>query len=102
MTSSDTKADGRGSADQFVVVGIRLRRHQGKYRCAVRRRNSDPALSRLKAHVEGQIETKLIYIESQTAILIANEHVDRVNPEIGVFATLAVAITISRPRGSVG
>ena len=40
----------------------------------------------LQAGIEGETEPKLIEIETQTALLIANENVHCVNPEVGVLA----------------
>ena len=76
----------RRLADELVLVRVGIRRDQGKHRRAVRRRNPDPALSRLKAHIKGQAESQLIHVESQAPVLIANENVDRVNPKMGVLA----------------
>jgi hypothetical protein len=48
----------------------------------VRRSNPYPALPGLKAHIKSQTESKLIHVESQASILIANENVDGMNAEI--------------------
>jgi hypothetical protein len=36
----------------------------------------------LKAHIKSQTESKLIHVESQASILIANENVDGMNAEV--------------------
>ena len=80
------KSNLRRLTDQFVLVRLGIRRNQGDDRGAVGRRDSNPTLSRLQAHIKGQTESKLIEIEPQTSILIANENVDRVDAEVGVVA----------------
>ena len=54
------KGDRRGLADQFVLFRVGFRRDQGKHRGAMRRRNTYPALSRLKAHIKGKVKSELI------------------------------------------
>jgi hypothetical protein len=68
----------------------------------VGRRNAYPALPGLKADVKGQAESKLVDVESQASILVANEDVDRVNTEVWVFASLTVAIMILATTGERG
>ena len=80
------KGDRRGLADQLVLIRVGFRRDQRKHRGAVRRRNSYPALSGLKAHIKGEVEPELIYVEPQASVLIANKNVDRVNAEVGIIA----------------
>ena len=70
----------RGPADELVLRGAGLGRDQREHRGAVGRGDGYPAAG-LKLGVEGQIESKLIQIESQASLLIANEDVDRVNAD---------------------
>src|SRR6185312_4489079 len=79
------KRDLRRLSDELVLVRLGIRRNQGKHRRTVRRRNPNPALSRLQAHIEGQAEPKLFQIKLQTPVLIADKNVDRVYPKMGVF-----------------
>ena len=77
--------DGRGLADELVVFRIGIGRDQPKHRGAVRRGNRDQAVTGLKAGVQGQIESELIPVELQAAILIFDKNVDCVNAEVGVL-----------------
>jgi len=52
----------------------------------VRRCDAYPALPGLKTHIKGQTESKLIHIESQALILVANENIDGMNAEVGGVA----------------
>ena len=85
------KRDRRGLADQLVLVRVGFRRDQGEHGGAVRRRNADPALSGLKTHIKGQVESELIQVESQASVLIADENVNRVHAEVGRYRGPAVA-----------
>ena len=80
------KGDRRGLADQLVLIRVGFRRDQRKHGGAVRRRNSYPALSGLKAHIKGQVEAELIHVEPQASVLIADENIDRVHAEVGIVA----------------
>src|SRR5258708_26127941 len=80
------KCDRSGLTDQFVLIRVGFRRDQGEHGAAVRRRNSYPALSGLKAHIKGKVESELIHVEPRASVLIADENVDRVNAEVGVVA----------------
>jgi hypothetical protein len=91
-----------GLANLFVLVGVGFRSDKGKHGRAVGRRNAYAALPGLKADVKGKAESKLIHVESQASILVANENVDRVNTKVGVVANLAVAITILATTGERG
>jgi len=93
------KSNWRRLADQLVLIGVGFGRDQGKHCGAVGRRNTHPALPGLKAHIEGETESKLIHIESQAPILITDENVDRVNAEIAILAILI--LTITRQRGLI-
>src|ERR1700682_2061215 len=80
------KRDRSRLTDQLVLVRAGFRRDQGEHGATVRRRNSYPALSGLKAHIKSQVESELIHVEPQAPVLIADENVDRVNAEVGVVA----------------
>jgi hypothetical protein len=80
-------------ADQLVLVRFGIRRDESKHCRAVRRRNPNPSLSGLKAHIKGETESKLIHIESQAAVLIANENPDGVDAEVGIFS-IVVLVTL--------
>ena len=69
-------------ADELVFLRAGIGRDQRKHRGAIGRRNGYPALSGLKPSIKGQIEPKLIQVESEASLLIANKDIDRVNAEI--------------------
>ncbi len=80
------KRDRRGLADQFVLIRVGFGRDQGEHGGAMRRRNTYPALSGLKADIKGQVKSELIQVEPQASVLIADENVDRVHAEVGEVA----------------
>jgi len=75
--------------DELVVIGVRVRGDQREHSGAVRRRNSDPALSGLKTNIKSEAESQLIKIESQAPILIAHVYIDSVNAKVRVLPFLA-------------
>ena len=72
-----------GPPDKLVLFRIRLRSDQRKDSGAVRGRYRDPALTRLYPRVEGDVEAKLVHEKSEAAILVADEDVDAVKPQMG-------------------
>src|SRR5579862_247813 len=76
------EGDSRWLADQLIRIRFGIRRDQRKHRRTVRWRDSHQTLSRLQAYVIGQIEPKLVEIESQALVQIANEDVDRMDAKI--------------------
>ena len=86
------KGNGRRLANSLVLIGLGIRCDQGKHGRTVGRRNPYPAFPGLEAHIKGQTESKLIHVESQASVLIANENVGSVNAEVGVLALLVIAI----------
>ena len=75
-------------ANELVLVRVGLRRDQGKHSRPIGRSNAHPSLSGLQADVIGQIESQLIYVKLQAAVLIANEDIDGINAEVGILAIL--------------
>src|SRR5713226_6875456 len=76
------KRDRSGLTDQLVLIRVGFRCDQAKHGGAVRGRNAYPALSGLKTHIKGQVESELLHVEPQAAVLIADENVDCVNAEV--------------------
>jgi len=76
------KGDARWAADQLVLVRVRVRGDESQNRCAVWRRDPYPALSLLRAQIEGETESELIDVETQALILIAHEDIDGMNAEV--------------------
>ena len=74
------KNDSGGSSDELIVARFGLGRDQRQQGAAVGRSDRYPAVAGLKLRIEGQIEAKLIRIESEAPILVSNVDVDRVNP----------------------
>jgi len=57
----------------------------------------------LEARIEGQLESKLIQVESEASILISNENIDSVNTEVGVLSIEAktdVVHSVKRRRAA--
>jgi hypothetical protein len=69
-------------ADELVLRGVGPGRDEGENGGAVGRGDRDPALARLDAGVEGQLEPELVEVEAQAAILVADEDPDGVDPEV--------------------
>lgn len=61
-------------ANELVIVGLRLWGDERKHGRAIRRSNSQPALTGGKASVDSQVESKLVHVELETSLLIANEN----------------------------
>jgi len=72
----------RGPADEFVLVRIGIGRNQRKHRRPVGRCHRYPPLAGRKPGVESDLEPKLVQVETQASILISNENVNRVDPEV--------------------
>ena len=72
----------RGTADEFVFLGLGLGNDKGKDGTAIGRGDGYPAVSGLKAGIESQVESQLIKVETQAAILIANVDVHAVKTEV--------------------
>jgi hypothetical protein len=74
-----------GAADEFVLLGLGLGNDEREDGAAVGRGDGDPAVTGLEAGVEGEMEAELVEIESQAAILIADENVDAVKAEMEIL-----------------
>src|SRR3981081_1730256 len=66
----------RSPADEFVLVRIGIGRNQRKHRRPIGRCNRYPPLTGRKPGVEGDLEPKLVQVETQASILISNENVN--------------------------
>ena len=71
--------------DEFVCAGLRRRQGQSEVCAAIRRRNFDPAATRLECVIDYDAETKLVHVETQAPFLIADENHDEVQREIGLL-----------------
>jgi hypothetical protein len=77
------------ATDEFVCLGIRWRQGQGDACAAVRRRNLDPSAARLEDFIHHQPETKLVNVETQASLLIANENHSEVQAKIEILPVQA-------------
>ena len=77
------KHDLARAPDEFDPFRVGPGYNQGEHRAAVRRRNRYPTLPGPEANIPDQAEAELIQIEVEASILIANEDVDRMNPQMG-------------------
>jgi hypothetical protein len=74
----------RRPSDEFVLFGLRFRHDQVEHCRSVWWRDAYPPPAGLKDHIRNQPEPKLIYIELQAFLQIADKNVNRLNPEIKV------------------
>ncbi len=65
----------------------------------MRRCNTYPALPGLKTHIKGQTESKLVNVETQALILIANENIDGMNAEVRSLAVHGRGGLVHRTEG---
>ena len=77
--------DRRVPPDQLVFIRLGIGHDQPKHRRAIGRSNRDQTITGRKAQVQRHIESKLLPVELQAAILIANVNIDRVNAQVGVL-----------------
>jgi len=75
----------RRAANELVLLGVGLGSDEREDRAAIGRGDGDPTVARLKACIEGQMESELIQVEAQAAILIANENVNAMETEVQVL-----------------
>jgi hypothetical protein len=81
--------DGRGPADELVVFRIGIRGDQPEHCGAVGRSNRHQPMTGLKAGIKSQIESELIQVKGQTAILIFHKNIDRVDAQVGILPVQA-------------
>jgi hypothetical protein len=72
--------DLRGATDELVVRGPWTGCDEGEHGAAVWRGDRDPALAGSELRIERQLESELVQVESQAAILIPNEDPNGVDP----------------------
>jgi len=72
-----------GATDELVLSGAGLGGDQRENRGAVGRSNGDPAIAGLQVGVVGHMESELVEIKAQAAVLIAHENIDTVKAEVG-------------------
>jgi hypothetical protein len=76
-------------ANQIIFFRAWLRRDKRNNRAAIRRRHRYPAATAFKAVISNQVESKLIQVELQASILIANENRGEENAQVGRLAIQA-------------
>ena len=77
-------------ADELVFVGVGLGSNKRKDRDAIRRGNRYPAITRFITDINEQIEPKLIQVESQASILIADPDRNVVQAEMELLSIRAI------------
>src|SRR5207245_6364798 len=91
----------RGPPDELVLFRAGLGSYKREHGCAIGRGNRNPAVTGLKPGVADQTESKLVQVEPQAAILIANENGDVLKTEVGVLSVQAKSGTVhAMPRGT--
>lgn len=75
-----------GLTDELAFFRAGLRSDQRKTCRPIRRANGQPAIARREAVIKSQMKSKLIQVEPQASILIANINRYRVETEIGILA----------------
>ena len=73
------------AANQLVFFGLALGSDQCEDGAAIRRRNCQPTPARFVAFINDQIESKLVNVEPQTSVLIADEDVHTENAKIRIL-----------------
>ena len=81
----------RRSANQLVFSGAAFWRDKREDRGPIRRSDGHPTLSGLKAGVINKTESKLVEVESETPVLITNENLHRMKPQVG-FVSIVISI----------
>jgi hypothetical protein len=71
--------------NQFVFRRIAFGSNKPKNRVAIRRRDPHPASSRFIALIQYEAKSKLVDVEVQTLVLIADEHIDAENAQVGIL-----------------
>ena len=74
----------RGPPDELAFLRAGLGCDQHEHRRTVGRGDGYPTATGSKLGVEGQVESKLVQIESKAAILIADVDVDGVDSQVGL------------------
>src|SRR5262249_39985107 len=72
----------RRATNQLVFLRCGLGSDEREDGSAVRRRDREPAIAGLKADVKGDLESKLVAIETQAPLLIAHEDVDAMDAKV--------------------
>jgi hypothetical protein len=70
------------AADFFVIGRFRARRDQGQDGAAVGRLDRDPALPRLEANIERELEPELVHEEADASLLVAHEDLDGLQAQV--------------------
>src|SRR5215472_6852422 len=73
----------RGTADELVFFRLRSRRDQRQYGGAVGRSYAHPALTGWNQDIKDHVEPKLVLVEAQASLQVANVNVDRLDAEVG-------------------
>ena len=83
------KSDVSRMADEFVCFGVWLGGHEREIGSAVGRSDGDPAAARLNAGVENEVETKLVKVEREAALQVADVDSKGLKAKVGVLAVEA-------------
>src|SRR5260370_32417575 len=92
------KNDVAAPANELVFFGVGLRSNESKDRSAIRGSNRYPAITGFHAGINDQTEPKLVQVESQASILIANQDRNVVQTEMELLSSQAIDGLV-RPRG---
>jgi len=76
-------------ADEVELWRAGLRGDEGEVGGAVGRSDGDPAAARLNAGIKDQLEAKLIEVEGQAFLEVANKYRHRLEAQVGVLAVQA-------------
>jgi len=80
---------GGGLTDELILLRARPGRDARDERRPIRRGKHYEAAMLSKVVINDQTETKLVHVESQASILIADEDGDMMNTEVGVLSVQA-------------
>ena len=74
----------RGATNQPILRRMLVRLNQREHSGAVGRRHGNEPLTRLDARIERQLESELVEVKAETALLVSDVHVDRVHAQEGI------------------
>jgi hypothetical protein len=72
-----------GPADELIFLRLGLGRDERKQRGAIWRGNQNEAAMLSKVVIDDQTESKLVHVEPEASILVANEDSDVMKTEVG-------------------
>lgn len=83
------------TANESVFLGARFRSNEQKSGSAIGRSDGKTTLASGKTEIEGRQEPKPVAVEVETALLIANENSDAIQPDVRIRTIRVKAASMS-------